>query len=154
MEEEMASRTIAEIIELAIKLEEGTRDFYLKAKDILAGQNTEGEQMLQKLADEEESHKKFLQEADIGKAKDAYVAYEPDFGKFKWDEAEYIKPDMSAKEIQKVALEREEFTRDFYQVYAKHITSKTVRELFETLAGFEQQHVHKIKMEFGHYYGL
>lgn len=150
----MASRTIAEVIQQAIKLEEGTRDFYLKAKTLLAGQNPQGEEMLQKLADEEESHKKFLQEADVGKVKDAYIAYEPDFGKFEWDEAEYIKPDMNAKEIQKVALEREEFTRDFYQVYAKHIASQKVRELFEMLAGFEQQHVHKIKTEFGHYYGL
>lgn len=150
----MASPTIGEVIRQAVKLEENSRSFYLKAKEILAGRNAEGERMLQKLADEEESHKKFLEGADIGKIKDAYIAYEPDFGKFAWDEAEYIEPDMSAEDIRKVALEREEFTRNFYRTYAEHLTSKQLRELFDNLAGFEEQHIHKIRMEFGHYYGL
>lgn len=149
----MANLTIFQIIQKAVELEESTRDFYLKAKEMLAGQNHQGTVMLQSLADEEENHKKLLQDADIGRIKDAYVAYEPDFMQIQWNVTDYMRPGMTASEIQKVALEHEKLTRDFYKAFAKNLPSKQLSELFETLATFEEQHIHKITTEFGHYYG-
>ena len=149
----MPFKTVDEIFKIAIQMEEKAYQFYNEALNLVKKDSPESGALLEKLAQEELHHKEMLEQFDLGDLAQEYIQFEPDLSVYNTIKKTPITKDMKPQEIRTLAAKREQYTREFYLAYADAVSSNHIRELFNTLAEFEKQHIHKINFEFGEYYG-
>ncbi|MFP4424789.1 MAG: ferritin family protein [Candidatus Woesearchaeota archaeon] len=128
-----------EIIKAATRAEEQARDMYLRAKELA----TTGaqEELLQRLADEEQGHKERLESMDLqsGITHDSRIAESLSLTPL--DEI------ADLKEILKIAMQREDTERETY-IMLRDSCGSELREIFDQLASEEKGHKELLRKEF------
>jgi rubrerythrin len=139
-------KTIADVIDMAIKREEEAYDFYMDIHNKV--QDTNVQDTIEFIADEEKKHKAFLvgyrdgnygadtlRMADVVQYRLAEYMEEPD-----------ISEDASSQEVYLIAAHRENRSHQFYSELANMHVDGELKTMLEKMANEELKH--KEKMEY------
>lgn len=140
----MKFSSIKEVIDYAKEKEEEARYYYIEASKYTEDQNIK--KLFERLAKEEENHKKVLEELkieEIGKVVEGIT-----LPKIKSEDIKVSRkysPDMSPQELLEFAIEEEKKAFYLYTEMEEISESKKIKDLFKFLA--MQEAYHKAKLE-------
>lgn len=140
----MKFSSIKEVIDYAKEKEEEARYYYIEASKYTEDQNIK--KLFERLAKEEENHKKVLEELkieEIGKVVEGIT-----LPKIKSEDIKVSRkysPDMSPQELLEFAIEEENKAFYLYTEMEEISESKKIKDLFKFLA--MQEAYHKAKLE-------
>lgn len=140
----MKFSSIKEVIDYAKEKEEEARYYYIEASKYTEDQNIK--ELFERLAKEEENHKKVLEELkieEIGKVVEGIT-----LPKIKSEDIKVSRkysPDMSPQELLEFAIEEEKKAFYLYTEMEEISESKKIKDLFKFLA--MQEAYHKAKLE-------
>ena len=148
-----------DVVKIAIQMEIDGKEFYLKASK--ESSNELGKNLLQKLAEEEDYHRrKFVQIYDAMRVKKSWpiVDFQPDNGqKLRTIFAEAtdklesdVKPIDTELEVIQMAMDLENKSLDFYKSRSENAAGSDEKEFYEMLANEEREH-HLILLDYYDY---
>ncbi len=135
---------LGEILDQAIKREQESSRFYIDLVATLDNPRVTG--LLQKLADEEKSHIQVLEDMKTSPA----IMLKLDLPNNYYELGTKVKTpaidsSMSAKDVIKLAISREQAAFNYYQEIAKAVGDGSLRKAFENLANWEYGHRSKLE---------
>ncbi|MFP4380017.1 MAG: ferritin-like domain-containing protein [Candidatus Sumerlaeia bacterium] len=139
--------TIDDILDFAIKEEEGAAAFY---RD-LAGrmENAETRKVFEEFAQEEEGHKAKLQDVKAGKAFVSTAEHPLDLKiAEQLVKVDPFRPDLDYQQALVVAMKKEKAAYLLYMNLAKSAEDATIRDLFVGLANEEAKHKLRFEIEY------
>lgn len=133
---------IEDLLDLAIKAEEESYEFYVNASKKVRFSNVK--QMLMDLAEEELKHKKIIISLKNGK-----LEVVENFSDLKLSDhlplKDTIEENSDLQQVLQVAMSRERKEYEFYENLKKYVLGEDVKRILEFLAG--QELSHKAKLE-------
>ncbi len=140
---EIACRSIRDVVDFAVKREEEARDFYADCRDKTPKDGLKS--FFQELADEEERHRGLLLDLDLS-----------DDQEFEPEQVQNLKlsdylvdaqftPDISYQDALTLAMKKEQKAHAFYDAWQKRCSNSSAGKLFAFLAGEEMKHKRKLE---------
>ena len=139
-------KTVADILEMAIKREEAAYDFYMDIHSKV--QDATVQDTVQFIAGEEKQHKAFLVAYRDGKygSKALRMADVVEYKIAEYLEEPEISKDSKAEDVYLIAAHRENRSHQFYSELANMHTDSKLNEMLSRMANEELKH--KEKMEY------
>ncbi|MDR4504054.1 MAG: ferritin family protein [Candidatus Scalindua sp.] len=145
----MATNTLKDIIDTAIRNETDAYEFYLHAVDVV--KDPAAKVLLKEFADIEWKHKIRLENFNLDEIADEHhTVHHPqhDFNLSQYLMDKEITQDSTVQDVMIHAMKREESAYNFYNDMSKVVTSIDVKNLFEALAAEELSHKVRIETEY------
>lgn len=145
----MATNTLREIMDMAIRQEMDAYEFYLHAVDVV--KDPAAKVLLKEFADIELKHKTQLENFDLDKITDEHhTVHHPqhDFNLSQYLMDREITQDSTVQDVMIHAMKREESAYKFYDDMSKVVSSIEVKNLFGELAAEELDHKVRIETEY------
>ncbi len=139
----MDERQFKEVIQFAIEKEIHSFNFYTKASE--ATKYSGSKQLFSELAQEEEGHRKLIENLDLEKIRYARVEKVLDLRISDYMVEVTFRPDMSYDEILRMAMKMEEHSLKLDNDLKDSIGDEGIKRLFTFLAGEEAKH--KLRLE-------
>jgi rubrerythrin len=141
--------TFKEIVEFALDKERTAYNFFYHASQVVKGPGVQV--MFRELANEEKKHIEWLQEPLTAKdliQKNLAGVDIPDMELDKFVMEKEVTPDTTTQEALAMAIHWEERAKKFYEDAIKLVTDPVLKEVFQKLANFEQEHKLKLEKEY------
>lgn len=139
----MNENKFEEVIQFAIKKEIGSVNFYSRASEMAKYPGTK--ELFLELAEEENGHRKLLEDLTMGKVAEARIESIPDLKISDYMVDVEFRPDISYADIIRMSMKSEEASLKMYNDLKKGIQDEQLKKLFSFLA--QEEAKHKLKFE-------
>lgn len=142
----MTKEEFQEVIDFAIKREEGAAELYRHAATLASSQDAR--EMFARFVNEEQRHKRLLEELEQGDVQAKSITPVQNLKISDYLVPMKFTPDMSYQDILILAMKREEQSHRLYTDMSSRVHDRQLKSLFEMLAGEEAKHKLKLETEY------